>query len=275
MGFINSSRSRKSESSYERRLCSFDRARESMNEGRETRIRISTFEVCSLWANGGVASVTWLKVTRRTNAANIWPSVSTVPERERERLGSMQFGSVIDKPRFKTAFPPYFVRRDWNNKSPRARQCSNRINTPPPAFQNRRKTGRSRNNNFSTPNSETDFRDGRVYKGNNDPWNVWTGTFHRNFDRIKVIVICPSFTHARLSNFLEFFHRQTFTADSLSGGISHRYVVCFASKRLQSQLNWQATSKSRAAPLSCRNNRSQLNNVSSFLKEKKRRRRRI
>lgn len=89
----------------------------------------------------------------------------------------------------------------------------------------------------------------------------WTGTFHRNFDRIKVIVICPSFTHARLSNFLEFFHRQTFTADSLSGGISHRYVVCFASKRLQSQLNWQATSKSRAAPLSCRNNRSQLNNV--------------
>lgn len=210
MGFINSSRSRKSESSYERRLCSFDRARESMNEGRETRIRISTFEVCSLWANGGVASVTWLKVTRRTNAANIWPSVSTVPERERERLGSMQFGSVIDKPRFKTAFPPYFVRRDWNNKSPRARQRSNRINTPPPAFQNRRKTGRSRNNNFSTPNSETDFRDGRVYKGNNDPWNVWTGTFHRNFDRIKVIVICPSFTHARLSNFLEFFHRQTF-----------------------------------------------------------------
>lgn len=93
-------------------------------------------------------------------------------ERERERLGSMQFGSVIDKPRFKTAFPPYFVRRDWNNKSPRARQCSNRINTPPPTFQNRRKIGRSRNNNFSTPNSETDFRDGRVYKGNNDPWNV-------------------------------------------------------------------------------------------------------
>lgn len=188
-------------------------------------------------------------------------------QRERERLGSMQFGSVIDKPRFKTAFPPYFVRRDWNNKSPRARQCSNRINTPPPAFQNRRKTGRSRNNNFSTPNSETDFRDGRVYKGNNDPWNVWTGTFHRNFDRIKVIVICPSFTHARLSNFLEFFHRQTFTADSLSGGISHRYVVCFASKRLQSQLNWQATSKSRAAPLLCRNNRSQLNNVWKKKKE--------
>lgn len=106
-------------------------------------------------------------------------------ERERERLGSMQFGSVIDKPRFKTAFPPYFVRRDWNNKSPRARQCSNRINTPPPAFQNRRKTGRSRNNNFSTPNSETDFRDGQVYKGNNDPWNVLDGNVSQEFRQDK------------------------------------------------------------------------------------------
>lgn len=38
---------------------------------------------CALYERTGVASVTWLKVTRRTNAANIWPSVS-VPERERE-----------------------------------------------------------------------------------------------------------------------------------------------------------------------------------------------
>lgn len=234
-----------------------------MNEGRETRIRISTFEVCSLWANGGVASVTWLKVTRRTNAANIWPSVSTVPERERERLGSMQFGSVIDKPRFKTAFPPYFVRRDWNNKSPRARQCSNRINTPPPAFQNRRKTGRSRNNNFSTPNSETDFRDGQVYKGNNDPWNVLDGNVSQEFRQDKSDCYLSLVYTRTVIQFSRVFPPADFPSQRtrFRGGISHRYVVCFASKRLQSQLNWQATSKSRAAPLSCRNNRSQLNNV--------------
>lgn len=195
-------------------------------------------------------------------------------ERERERLGSMQFGSVIDKPRFKTAFPPYFVRRDWNNKSPRARQCSNRINTPPPAFQNRRKTGRSRNNNFSTPNSETDFRDGRVYKGNNDPWNVLDGNVSQEFRQDKSDCYLSLVYTRTVIQFSRVFPPADFPSQRtrFRGGISHRYVVCFASKRLQSQLNWQATSKSRAAPLSCRNNRSQLNNV---WKKKKRRRRRI
>lgn len=67
--------------------------------------------------------------------------------------------------------------------------------------------------------------------------------------------------------FSEFFHRPSTDFSSTDplytlGHFSPAQapdVVCFASKRLQSQLNWQATSKSRAAR-SWRNNRSQLNN---------------
>lgn len=91
----------------ERKLCScgetvFVRSFARINGGKRHEFEYRRLR-CALYERAGIASVTWLKVTRRTNAANIWPSVSTVPERE--RLDSMQFGSVIDKPRFKTAFP--------------------------------------------------------------------------------------------------------------------------------------------------------------------------
>lgn len=150
------------------------------------------------------------------------------------------------------------MRRDWNDKSPRARQCSNRINSPP-GFSNRRKIGR--NNNFSMPGPIFEMVESTRGGGErNDPSSVNVSRFpDRNFDRIKEIVIYSVSLVRRYTRMVIQFSRvfppalDRLSLDRSASGhfspVQARDVVCFASKRLQSQLNWQATSKSRAARL--------------------------
>lgn len=93
----------------------------------------------------------------------------------------------------------------------------------------------------------------------NDPSSVNVSRFpDRNFDRIKEIVIY-SVSLVRCTRMVIQFSRvfppalDRLSLDRSASGhfspVQARDVVCFASKRLQSQLNWQATSKSRAARL--------------------------